>query len=711
MPIKYEEYSINEIFKKNIERKLVLPNFQRGFVWQLDKQTRMISSFLVSVPIGSLLILEGKQDDFAARDLCLKKSIEPNDECQFILDGQQRLSTLKTALNDVFNYFENKNDPYVMLYNKLHCRWYVQIVPEQKQEDVFGIQFFTAPKLDKLEPEELVDFIKPKKIFKKYEEEWYHPHYIPENQNELACRNNQGRQIFARKCAQNNLVPLFELIFKEHGIHREVLEKIASTQANDLRARIKDNDKEAEDIFYKHGRSGEDIEGLIDDESFWQRLIHRWINKVSSYLEKLVDNKIPVIELPQEEINRAVAIFEQLNEGGTPLNIFDLIVAKSAKQAVEEISLTDRICEQIRLAITHPAHTSRRAFWSSEGMGTIEENHPSKHFQDFFLNNLSLHTYIKIKGEDPRIDFIKKSGILNLTSSEINDNYLLSLTAVNRAMFFLQNRCGIFSISGVSYKLMLQPIAFILEDENMWHKKEAHDMLEYWYWVSLFGGAYRDKPNEKCIDDVAEFYKFFYNNDNSILSRLDERESLIFNYQNYSDSSTLLNQNTDATPPKAIRYAILQYVLSKQPKDLLDTNCYLSAEKISSHEIIVDTHHIIPLANASNLYLSARELRSNSYYQHILNSPLNLTYVLSQTNSKLRNFAPSVYINEIKDKDLAGLFLTSGDDLIKRDDESLDAFYQRVLTARFNLLKNSVYNHVRELKNIAINTSQPFSSQ
>lgn len=700
MSIEYTNYSIKNIYRKNESNKLVLPNFQRGFIWDIDNtQKKLVSSFLVGVPIGSLLLLQGNNNDFAARDLCVKETVLPEKECMYVLDGQQRLSTLKSVIHDIFQEFNEENDPYGTLYKRLQNRWFLRIEPNEKEVDVFGFRYFTDPKLNKIEPDELFDFIYPYKIYKKYQDEWYHPYKRYDGEGKYAIKTNQGRKKFADESAKYKLVPLFELNIKDYGIHRSVLERIAADHAKELRAKVQDGIEDAKNVFYEHGRNEDEIDHLLQDESFWQSLIYSWVNKVAPALESLVDNKIPVIELPQEEINRAVAIFEQLNEGGTPLNIFDLIVAKAARVEVGEASLSNKICENILNGISLPEWTNKNYTWTSEGMGTIDDNFPSKHFQDFFLNNISLLVYSHYGIKKIRVDYIKKTGILNLTSSNITENYSFSTEAVNRALFFLQNRCGVFNTAGLSYKLMLQPIAFIFSYDSFWYDYKVHNLLEYWYWISLFGGSYREKQNEKCIDDLISLYYLIQNkNYDQFISKLHSREDLVFNHQNYSDSNTLLNLNEDVIPPKSLSLGILQYVLRKKPVDILDNNIVLDPEDISNDKIDVEIHHIIPLYEASSVDLSAKELRKSYYKQHVLNSPFNMCYVSKQTNAKLKNYSPHHYLKNVKLQKLASLFLPNNKELEIKDSESYEDYYFRIINARFKYIQSDLFNHLQSLK-------------
>ncbi len=61
--MKFTKLKLEEIIKKSEEKELLLPNFQRDFVWdRKEKQKDLLASFVFNIPIGSLLILNGEKE-------------------------------------------------------------------------------------------------------------------------------------------------------------------------------------------------------------------------------------------------------------------------------------------------------------------------------------------------------------------------------------------------------------------------------------------------------------------------------------------------------------------------------------------------------------------------------------------------------------------------------------------------------------------------
>ncbi len=79
---------------------LVLPEFQRDFVWSDDRISNLLVSVLKGWPAGTLLLSEmGAQSTYALRSFEGGPPVDPLIARYLVLDGQQRLTALYEALN------------------------------------------------------------------------------------------------------------------------------------------------------------------------------------------------------------------------------------------------------------------------------------------------------------------------------------------------------------------------------------------------------------------------------------------------------------------------------------------------------------------------------------------------------------------------------------------------------------------------------------
>ncbi len=127
---------------KDIENKdLVLPEFQRDFVWKEEDIKKYIQSIYKKYPTGSLLIwktlnppkLRGKQE--------LSEGIYT----RVLLDGQQRLTTLYLFVKGKTPpYYKNMIKKYNLYFNveNEQIRYYQKTLMENKQEWISIIDFF-----------------------------------------------------------------------------------------------------------------------------------------------------------------------------------------------------------------------------------------------------------------------------------------------------------------------------------------------------------------------------------------------------------------------------------------------------------------------------------------------------------------------------------------------------------------------------------------
>jgi hypothetical protein len=91
--VRNETRTVAEVVKRiKLGRYQLDPDFQRDFVWSVDKQSRLIESCLMRIPLPVLYVAEAKDGRIA------------------VVDGLQRLTTFSRYLNDEFALYLTAGD-------------------------------------------------------------------------------------------------------------------------------------------------------------------------------------------------------------------------------------------------------------------------------------------------------------------------------------------------------------------------------------------------------------------------------------------------------------------------------------------------------------------------------------------------------------------------------------------------------------------------
>lgn len=98
-----------------------IPQFQRGFVWTKQKSAKLLDSIIKGYPIGTFILWKTKESLRSIRNLGGAKLPEtpPGDFIEYVLDGQQRLTSLFASLKglkiDRDNYVDDFSEIFVDL--------------------------------------------------------------------------------------------------------------------------------------------------------------------------------------------------------------------------------------------------------------------------------------------------------------------------------------------------------------------------------------------------------------------------------------------------------------------------------------------------------------------------------------------------------------------------------------------------------------------
>ena len=747
MPVKpYDIRTFAQLLDDLRTEQLVVPNFQRDFEWIRSKQHRLAASVLCGLPIGGMVMFSGRATDFAHRRLCsIKPLVTSRTQVTYLLDGQQRLATLRSIFDDPFADGQDWEEAWQYLHPPLQTRWVLSLRSLENVPHCFGSRDANGhPALDHgraiqppLEPADISDRIRGNRVTKRAAQgtaPWWHPAF----EMQLNGSRRQRRREIAKKAADEEAIPLWEVARTNHlndkPLHELAVRELALRLEIELRSRLTDDPHDETVLAVV-----EQTEPGVREELPIKATIERWLTNTSSTwaskvvqtLEHLMELQIPTITV-SGELRRAVTIFENINEGGTPLTVFDLINAKAVPGFYEAKSLRSRV--RRALGDTQPWEApspiinlipSQYAddLVASLLTGVTTATFPA-HIRNQYVNLLSIYGH----EQDPessdselRVEYIKKEKQLELTARQINAVTATACTGLLRACLFLQARAGKARPETVSYALMLLPLAVALSRDELFDNPKVWAKLEYWYWVSLFGGRYRDRQNETAVKDVGDLYRWCVEegDEDSPYQRFADR---VLAEPRYSDRELFLTVGGTDPIPRAVSDGLLDFTLAGRPRDFLPEGwkgVMLTAAGARAAEQVVTTdangeereydmelasHHIVPLATATKIDESSARLRTRG--KSLYNSPLNKTWISKFANSKLGGRSPGRYFKEVTDAVLNRHYVGLGGKEIMRMVEEDDAFgdppkeggIRSVLAKRFDAIKASLQGRLDELE-------------
>ncbi|WP_202378684.1 DUF262 domain-containing protein [Mycobacterium paraintracellulare] len=700
MEAEYNSTTLAKLFTQNDAGNLRLPPFQRQFVWSLEQQRGLATSVLLNVPSGSLLLLRGSGMVFPGRTLGSRQvdELQEGHEYTFVLDGQQRLSTLYQVFADPLSG-ENWTTKVDQWYWRLRYRWALQIQPEEGAEDYFGYKYLNFTQLP-TEPESIRDRLRELRINKTGKVPWYHPSKPATHANRLSQTSN---------ASAHGLVPLWEVATppsaeNDPPLHQLTLQHLGEQRRRELEAEIKDGRcqtellaalRRAQPFLAEEPTQSDLIAGL-------HSLAARWVETLSQFIGKRADYGIPYVEIGPDQLDRAVVIFEAMNKGGTPLATFDLITAKAAKGDLSE-SLADKLSqlvtdEKFELdELWGDNHGSKPASWSIDPAGGIalDNDELSVRFKNAFLNVMSLQ-FSHTQGIDAlSTDAIKQKAILSMAPDAVLHYWPQAGRAVLRSWAFLQFRCGIRRESDLRNQLLLLPIALCLSSEDAFKDRDRLDRIEYWYWCSVLTGTYKARQNENAVNDAKNLLRWL---DDNIDDPFSARFDMVLADPQYSDEKTLLRTDEEAGVSTDVDKYLLQYVLSRCPRDLLpgEDNPDSAPRLTAWGADDLEDHHLIPLAQAKTVNESTRDLRkATDGIGRVLNSPLNRTYVSRSTNRRIGPLSIHQYVKDVTD-------IAKSDHMIAipemGDVDNFEDNVRAALTNRFMMIKTAALNELGSLR-------------
>lgn len=682
--------TINKI-KKNM---ILLPNFQRQFVWKDEEnQKSLVASVLTKMPIGSILLLKARNaNEYACKALGSSKRLDPNSlgkgDVEFLLDGQQRLTVLANVFSDVIFDLSAIGDLIAPMALK---RRFFLALPRYASgiEDLFGLHSLDFPldKPDSDDPDfqtaDVYEYIRVLK-FSKTSKDYYNPYYHDVSKLsklESFCQNPEEKFYY---------IPLFLLIDSSKAsmknttlsrIIKSIAENVAKAKVEELASMMEGSSREEIKEYIKNDLIEDAYEEYFDESCYannddniieaYQSVLNiqadGWSSNMLLYIKSCITQiNLSQISLDDSQKARAIDIYENLNRGGVSLDIYDLLMARVTLENPEPYN------ERLKKYISSPAcyinelvpagikadYKKLSGYKASVSMACYDDNKKEfpKNYLDSFLNVLSLISYRpKLTHEEYHLDLLKRNKKLSLTPDLLDKNCEPSCKAIDRACFFFQTRCGLRKFKEINFILMVPIVAYILHDDECYsgkHGEDVFNLLEAWYWINIFSGQFDRDQNARIITDLnllVDCILDIKHNKKPNLKWLLARKTKVLDMPGYSDQSHILMENAENEeyPKNILSTAICQYYLSEGYYDLLKDNNgnmrHMSVFAPDSDKY--QMHHVIPLGADCTVAESTDNIRKNK--KHLLNSPLNMLYITDLSNLKISNAALDSYTNMI----------------------------------------------------------------
>ncbi|MBR2142530.1 DUF262 domain-containing protein [Anaerovibrio sp.] len=686
------------IIKKIEENKILLPDFQRDFVWtEPERQRQIVASVLARMPIGSILLLKSTDPtEFSSKSLGQKTKINTesiNGTVEFLLDGQQRMTVLTNVFSSVL--FKGIGSVTELVSTSLKRRFFLCLPKWRCNDDTdkFGISNLTFPEKNLGdEPTFLTNDLLEYIIYQDFKAGGGEP-YNPFN------KQADGLSDYCAGYKDGYLIPLYLVASVDRKDNRTL---------NFIKEKIKGSYCETVVTYYAALESDNDREMLcqkydmelmsVDDFEFEiKALFETWWSQLNHYLNKCVNEvNLNLISIDESQRGRAIDIYENLNRGGVCLNTFDLLMARVAKVSKE--NYLERIYSFINADKTYPIEVvpeeiegyagafSEKHYNASMEMGVFNKNGQlSSRYIDIFLDVLGICSRVPdLLPDKMKLDYIKKNYILDLMPEQIDKNTESVITAIDRAMFFLQTRCGVRKIQEVNYSLMVVLIAVVFTVDDYFKTKKIHKLLEGWYWASIFSGEYDKDQNSNFINNLKSILMTIKKEKKC--SWVIDMKEMAFDSKNFSDKELLLmTKAEDRVPKKVLQNYICQFMLSRPYSDMFNPNEKISVFSDNADDF--EAHHIIPLGSAKKVGEVTATLRKDS--KHICNSPMNFVFITKSSNKKILDKPLNEYANDINDQAKEALHIGK----YKRAIDDAEKI-REILEERFDALKGDVKNRI-----------------
>lgn len=494
-----------------------IPTFQRNVVWEKENVKKLWDSIYKFYPLGSILVWKTKIKLQNHREIGGHKIADENfnrTEYQYLLDGQQRTTSLLTSLYG--GKIEGRDG--------FNPALYVDITignTDDTDDDSYKKRFLYWDEID---------------------------------DKKGTLKRNFGKK---KKFDEGLILKLID---------------------------IKENYNEIQKRVIKHP----EIDLNFD---------HPYIEELGRMKQVLDNYRLSFIELKGIQVSEVCQIFERINQAGKPLDIFDIVVAKTFR----------------------PQTDTDKGFYLRDLIDEFREINNSLFLQ------ISDFDYLQILSILIR-ENIENSGIVNITPRYLNDIkteqietiWLNSKKAILKTFDFFENTLNLKGPQLIPYRY------FYLTISNYFYQndKPNYDFLKKYFW---FNSMHRDDLLSNTTDIK-----------NHILFLDQEKNKEEYQFERFLIDKDVL-RNASYSSKGVYSRAILSLFASNQPKDWKFTDRNVISENFFFSTDKPNLHHIFPTNYIVNN--PGKNTLNN-------NSLMNIAYLTQIANLNISDKPPLEYVRE-----------------------------------------------------------------
>ena len=322
-------------------------------------------------------------------------------------------------------------------------------------------------------------------------------------------------------------------------------------------------------------------------------------------IDTIVGYKLPVITLGKETPREAVCkVFENVNTGGVPLTVFELVTATFATYDFDLRKDWIECRDKIR---------GKGETLNTDVMEGVDETS--------FLTAITLYTtYLSDK-----MTTCKKKDVLALNFEDYKKNRDVLLEGYKMARKFLFQQY-VFRKRDLPYTTQLIPLSAICAviGTASFNLPSTQKILAKWFWCGIMGEMYGGANETRYATDIEDVVADIQGKDS---------QNRTINAAYFSATRLLSLQTRNSAAYKGI----MALVYREQCRDFMQG---ITMDIVKSMDESPDIHHIFPEAYCKKMGLDKTKW----------NSIVNKTPLLPASNRQIGGDAPSVYSGNIMKK-------------------------------------------------------------